>query len=380
MDRFDRLWRRGHSLLFGNDYDREDGRCRLGPEWLVLVINNFCNLRCKMCDVGLGESNTVFYDHLIGDDPQNMSLDLMETILTQAADFFPKPKIGLAYTEPLLHRQILDFCRVIVGRGFVCSITTNGFMLPRLADDLVAIGVNEVIVSVDGPQPVHDRIRGHDSSFHNLYLGAKRLNAAKERDGRPRPELRFSYTLTDENYTHMVDFVHAIEGLNPAGINFSHLNFIAEEMAVAHNAQVDSELAMSRSNLGTMNLDAIDLDEMWQGVQALKQLAASRPDLPPITIVPDFDDPAGLETFYHQPTTFVGGRNCTDPWRMTMIRSDGTVIPAHGRCYNVPIGNVTVTPLPALWNNQRFRAFRQTLQAAGGTLPACARCCGVIGK
>ena len=65
---------------------------------------------------------------------------------------------------------------------------------------------------------------------------------------------------------------------------------------------------------------------------------------------------------------------------MMMIRTDGTVIPAHGRCYNFPVGNVTERPLPELWNNTRFRTFRQTLREAGGTLPACARCCGVIGK
>lgn len=41
--RFQRLWRHGHNVFYGDDYERNDGRCRLGPEWLVLVINNFCN-------------------------------------------------------------------------------------------------------------------------------------------------------------------------------------------------------------------------------------------------------------------------------------------------------------------------------------------------
>jgi hypothetical protein len=44
------------------------------------------------------------------------------------------------------------------------------------------------------------------------------------------------------------------------------------------------------------------------------------------------------------------------------------------------VGNVNERPLAELWNSERFVSFRRTLLEAGGTLPACARCCGVIGK
>ena len=352
----------------------------MAPEWLVLVVNNFCNLRCKMCDVGIGESASVFYTHLVGDDPRNMPLRLLETILEQAARFFPKPKIGLAYTEPLIHAEILDFCRAIVRSGFYCTITTNGYMLPRLAEALVEIGVDEITVSIDGPEAVHDRIRGREGSFRKLYEGVEQLNRAKVRTRRTRPLVRFSYTLTDENYTHMLDFAHAVERLKPASLVFSHLNFISDEMAAAHHAHYDGEWAMTRSNLGTMKLDTIDLDAMAQALVELKAYARTQPGFPLLTVVPDLASRDDLDVYYRQPLRFIGGRHCTDPWRMMMIRTEGTVIPAHGRCYNVPIGKVTETPLKELWDHARFRAFRRTLQEAGGTLPACARCCGVIGK
>ena len=137
---------------------------------------------------------------------------------------------------------------------------------------------------------------------------------------------------------------------------------------------------MTYSNLGTMNLETIDLEAMGQALRDLKAYARARPRFPSLTIVPDVSMGADLEIYYQQPLRFIGGRKCTDPWRMMMIRTEGTVIPAHGRCYNVPIGNVTEMPLKELWDTARFRAFRKTLQEAGGTLPACARCCGVIGK
>ncbi|MCA1553755.1 MAG: radical SAM protein, partial [Chloroflexi bacterium] len=193
----DRVRRRITRAALGDDGTRSDGRCRLAPQWLVLGINNICNLKCKMCDVGLGDHSTVFWANLIGDQPQNMTLELLNEILRQAKAFHPRPKIGLAFTEPLIHPRILDFCRAIVSAGFYCQITSNGSTLPRLADPLVEIGVHELVISVDGPPAVHDHIRGRAGTFAKVYEGVERLNAAKARRNTATPSLRFSFTITD---------------------------------------------------------------------------------------------------------------------------------------------------------------------------------------
>jgi len=374
------LGRRAARLLAPADYAAAGGRCRLPPEWLVLVVNNFCNLRCRLCDVGVGQADTVFYGHLIGSRPRNMSLELLERVLAQAAAFPLKPRIGLAYTEPLIHPQILELCRAVVGRGFHCSITTNGFLLPRLAEALVAIGVDEITVSVDGAEPVHDRVRGRAGSFAALAAGIAALRRARAAQRRRRPRVSVSCTVTDLNAGGLPELAGAMERLRPDAVSLSHLNFITAEMAAAHNALFGGELPVSASNVGPMDLAAIDVERLWAAVQQLKAYARGRAGFPPLTVVPDFASPEALRVFYREPLRFVGGRACTDPWRMLMVRSDGSVIPAHGRCYEVPVGNVGERPLAELWNAPALRGFRQRLRAAGGSLPACARCCGVIGK
>ncbi len=380
-DHVDRLSRRLITRLRGDDCARADGRCRQSPEWLILGINNVCNLHCKMCDVGLGESDTVFWANLIGDNPHNMTLDLLNEILRQARAFRPRPRVGLAFTEPLIHPQIVAFTRAIVSQGFHCAITTNGSTLPRLADALVETGVHEITLSVDGPAAVHNRIRGGRESFEKLYRGAELVNATKARLKRRYPVMRFSFTVTDENASHILEFIQAVHPLQPASVNISQLNFITEGMAQAHNASYGGDLAVLRSNLGVMDPATFDVDVIWAELERVRAYVRSLGSaVPVLTITPDFKNRDGLETFYREPQTFVGGRQCTDPWKMMMIKTDGAVIPAHGRCYNFPIGNIRTSPLPELWNNDRFRAFRQTLRGAGGTLPACSRCCGVIGK
>ena len=65
---------------------------------------------------------------------------------------------------------------------------------------------------------------------------------------------------------------------------------------------------------------------------------------------------------------------------MMLIETDGSVVPAHGRCFHTIMGRVTDEPLNDTWNSPRLAGFRKVLKEHGGTLPACARCCGVIGK
>lgn len=334
-----------------------------------------------MCDVGLGDDRTGFWANLIGSDPRNMTVELLGEILGQARAFRPRPKIGLAFTEPLIHPRILDFCRAIVGEGLYCEITTNGTALPRVADDLVEIGVDEVVCSIDGPPAVHDRIRGRVGTFEKVYRGIERLNAAKARLGRRTPEVRISFTVTDANYEGILDFVQAVEPLRPEAIMVSHLNFISETMAAAHNVTYGDTLPVVRSNLGKIQPEQMPVQALFDELRRVKSYVAGKSGtFPRLHITPDATRVSTLETFYRDHLTFVGGRACSDPWKLLGIRTDGTVIPAHGRCYDFPVGDVLTGTLAEIWNGPTLAGFRQTLNHAGGTLPACARCCGVIGK
>ena len=51
------------------------------PDWIVLGVNNVCNLHCKMCDVGTKNLESNFAQNLVGTHPMNMPLDLLKTII-----------------------------------------------------------------------------------------------------------------------------------------------------------------------------------------------------------------------------------------------------------------------------------------------------------
>jgi Fe-coproporphyrin III synthase len=252
-------------------------------------------------------------------------------------------------------------------------------MLPQRAEALVEIGVDEITISIDGPAEVHDRIRGRKGSFARLYAGIEKLNAARARTGRHKPQVRISSTINDLNFGYLRACLEEIAPLRPDSVNFAHLSFITDEMAAAHNALYSGEMAVAHSCIGEMDLNAIDLPLLANEIASARAFAAEQGRVE-VTFHPDLSTVEQLERYYRQPTEYIGGRRCTDPFKMMMVKTDGTVIPAHSRCYNYPLGRVQDAPLTRIWNNARYTSFRQRLHDKGGSLPACTRCCGVVGK
>jgi len=48
------------------------GHMVLGPRHVILGVNNYCNLHCRMCDVGTGHEGTNFGANLLGAKTANM--------------------------------------------------------------------------------------------------------------------------------------------------------------------------------------------------------------------------------------------------------------------------------------------------------------------
>ncbi|WP_433991508.1 hypothetical protein U8527_03300 [Kordia algicida OT-1] len=84
------------------------------PEWIILGVNNVCNLHCKMCDVGTKSLDTNFAQNLVGTHPINMPLPLIEKIIDQMAEYYPISKLGYAFTETVgisAFRSFVTICK-----------------------------------------------------------------------------------------------------------------------------------------------------------------------------------------------------------------------------------------------------------------------------
>ena len=55
----------------------------------MLGVNNFCNLHCRMCDVGTGNDETNFGANLVGAKTRSMSLELFRRVVDEMIAFLP---------------------------------------------------------------------------------------------------------------------------------------------------------------------------------------------------------------------------------------------------------------------------------------------------
>ncbi len=343
------------------------GHLYYAPSWLVLGVNNLCNLHCKMCDVGIRYQRSNFYQNLMGSRPLNMPEDLIKIILDQAAFYFPQVKIGFAFTEPLIYPHLISSLHYAQNHLLHTAVTTNALNLPQKAVQLCEAGLNELFISLDGPQEIHNQIRGHKSSFQKAIAGIEKILSHTD-----PPKVSVYCVITQWNIGHLESFLKQIGQFPLKQIGFMHTNFTTEDMASIHNTQYGSIYPATASNMEEIDVEEMDLDILYKEIARIKSSGDPR-----IMFSPDLSSREDLEIFYHRPQLSIGKR-CHDVFRNLMVKSDGSVIPAHGRCYNINLGSLYEHDLEEIWNSGAAAKFRKTLVGAGGLLPACTRCCSAF--
>lgn len=337
------------------------GHLFFAPEWIVLGVNNHCNLRCQMCDVGTGNDETNFGDNLVGAMARTMPWVLFEHIVDEMKRFTPHAKLGFAFTEPLAWPHIAKAVKHANDRGVHTSITTNGLLLPRLAESLAEAGCKELFVSIDGPEAVHNETRRKSDSYQRAIAGITKIRQLKN-----APKVSVVATVTEWNVGRLAEHVAQLAELDLAHVVVTHTNFVTEQMAARHTA-VHPSFVSTRSNDFMLDIARIDLDILAEDLAAIRRLKTAFP----VIIQPDITEKSALGHYYEQHSSFVG-THCTDVFRILMIDSDGEAIPAHGRCFRFPVGNINRKPLGKLLNSPALAALRKELMQSGGLMPGCA--------
>lgn len=338
------------------------------PEWLVLGVNNICNLHCKMCDVGNGNTESNFSQNLVGSRPLHMPMELIKIIFDQAALYFPKVKIGYAFTEPLVYLHLEESLQYAKEKKLYTAVTTNALTLPQKAEMLGKQEVNDVFISLDGTEEIHNYIRGNKNSFQKAVEGIEKLLSQNK-----RPDISVFFVITEWNIGNMKAFADFFGKYPLKQLGFMHTNFTPLHIAEKHNETYGNTYHSTLSNTTEIDIDKMNLDELFHQISQIK--SASYPF--PVSFSPAVNTMDELKKFYLKPEILIG-KGCNDVSRNIMIKSNGTVIPAHGRCYNLEIGNIYQENLKDIWNSKVISRFRSDLKKAGGLLPACSRCCSAF--
>lgn len=339
------------------------------PEWIVLGVNNACNLHCKMCDVGTGYRSSNFYQHLMGSQPVNMPLELIKKIIDETSLYFPKTKLGYAFTEPSVYPHLIESLEYANEKNLYTTLTTNGLNLPKIAGELANAGLNELFVSIDGIPEIHNKIRGNTHSFENAFEGIRRVSGLSNK----QMKISVYCTITEWNFDTLSEFVMLFKEIWLHEVGFMHTNYTTPLIMEKHNKQYGGIYPASVSSMDGIDINKMNIEILEKEIKKLREINTGFK----ITFSPDLTSAEELNTFYFKPEKYIG-KICNDSFRNIMIKSDGTVIPSHGRCYKVIAGNLYKQNLKQIWNSETLAKFRKTLIEAGGLFPACSRCCSAF--
>src|SRR3984957_6213065 len=127
-----------------------DGRITTLPI-LVLCAHSRCNCRCMMCDIWKRDENVSI-----------AAVDMerhRESLRRLSVEW-----VVLSGGEPLMNRDLHAVCTFFRELNIRLTLLTTGLLLERRAAEVASL-FDDVIVSLDGPQEVHDVIRRVKGGF-----------------------------------------------------------------------------------------------------------------------------------------------------------------------------------------------------------------------
>lgn len=205
--------------------DERDGDIILHPRRpdvrkLYIEPTTGCNLQCRTCIRNVWE------------DPISlMPMELFDAIV-HGMEGLPELQrvIFTGFGEPLTHPHILDMIAKVRERGIAVTVGTNGLLLDaHMSEALVTLGVDRLVVSVDGARPeTYAGIRG--AMLAKVLDNIRQLNEAKSRLGYLTPAVGFEFVALRSNVAELAELTGLASRMGAARVLVSNVLPYTEEM------------------------------------------------------------------------------------------------------------------------------------------------------
>jgi len=307
---------------------------------LMLSPHSRCNCRCVMCDIWRREGR----ESLTAAD-----LDAVAVALRG----FGVRRVVLSGGEPLMSPNLEALGRMLNDAGVGVTLLSTGLLLGRHAV-MLARFCDDVVVSLDGPEAVHDAIRNVEGAYRRLAEGVRALRATGA-------DIRVTARCTVQraNARFVVDTVDPARDLGLDGISFLAVDVASSAFNRPDGVRGDQVDAVAP--------DPETLDALDRQITAL----AARPDDGFVA-----ESPGKLRERLVQYFRALAGEGplppvrCNAPWVSAVLEADGTLRPCY---FHEPFGNIREGgDLAAVLNGPDAVAWRRQLDPE--TNPVCRRC------
>lgn len=309
---------------------------------LVLYAHSRCNCRCVMCDIWTRKENVAVTAADLERHRESLRRLSVEWVV-------------LSGGEPLMNRDLRALCTFFRELDIRLTLLTTGLLLEKRAAEVASL-FEDVIVSIDGPQAVHDSIRRVKGGFALIQSGVAAVRAL-------RPEMKITVRTTVQKLNHasLRETVRVVKALDLDGISFLAADVTSEAFnrPLLWPGERQSEIALSDDEVRTLDAEVERLiDEFTADIRSA-YIAES---------------PAKLRRMVGSFKAHLGqgipeSPRCNAPWVSAVIEADGVLRPCF---FHQAIGNIGDATLEEAINSDKARRFRRELNVE--TNPICRRC------
>jgi len=310
---------------------------------VILMPHSACNCRCVMCDIWKDNKNL---KQLTEADIEGLMASLKE---------FGTREVVMSGGEALLNTNFFRLCEILNNQGIKVSLLTTGLSIKNNADNLLK-WVDNIIVSLDGDELLHDAIRNIPNAFKKLREGVEYIKSIKP-----------DYRITARTVIHRLNFRNWQAIIDEAmAMGIDQISFLpADVSSHAFNRQT----AWSEPKQHEILISEKELPELQEMIYYI--ITNNEEGFHNAFIA---ETEQKIQNIYQYYAAFYGlnpfpYKKCNAPWVSTVIEADGSVRPCF---FHDTLGNIRDTSLSDILNSREAIDFRRTLDM--GTNSTCVKC------
>lgn len=265
--------------------------------------------------------------------------------------------------EVFLLDYILDLLKYIESKNITSFIDTNGTLLEKYAEELSKIKNLAITISIDGPENIHDDVRGISGTYAQIKKGVEKF---KSYPGTDKPSMCF--TISQFNYKFLSKMPNIARELGVKSINIVPYYYFPKSVGEAYEKLMKEKFDTNAYSWIGFHHEKSGV--VWDLFQ--EQLSQFQKNLNDIVNFPYMDfSPKDYKKWFADADTQVGPVECNNVENLIDIQPDGNA----NFCVDFPdysFGNVKIENIAIIWNSEKAHKFREYRRK--NLLPICYRC------
>ena len=313
-------------------------------ELVHFQLTRNCNLRCSFCGQW---GRKGFFSNAAGVD---MELDEWKRVVDSLVEYRKttgiNPSVMLWGGEPLVFLHFREISEYIRMNGFELGLITNGVFIDKYVD-ILKQDFKKIYISVDGPQEIHDKIRGR-GVFERVRNNVQLLKGGNA-------EIVIMTVLTEELLKNIDNIPDAFEQFAPSKVLLQDLIFMSESEITDYAAWLKKNFKKTAKDIYAWRSTSPE------NYEKLKQAAFKKLDAVPCC----------YEFIHMKHGEKAAQKLCLSPFRHIHIAWNGNVLYCTDY-YDFSAGNVREDGVIDIFNNELSEKFRHEI--FNGNCAACHHC------